>query len=310
MPLDELLETVVTLRGRIEAHGNALRTSEAQTRYALIDPLLRTLGWDTSDPAQVVPEYTASGGRADYALLGKNGRPAVMVEAKKLDRPLQDGLLQSITYCVAQNAPYFCVTDGRRWALYETFRQVGLDEKLITSFDLLTDSPEQACLKALALWRSGVAEGKVSTATKPVLDTGTPVAPTPQPPTSNAGETWVGLTEVPTERGTPLPREIRLPDGTTCVITSWGSIPIEVTRWLVAQDEIPTSSLPLQAASDSYILATSPVGPTGKRFANPQQFGEIWLAPHGNIYGVLRKSQRIIQHAGLDPADFKVRLAD
>ena len=36
---------------------------------ALIDPLLRTLGWDVFDPKVVTPEFKVEGGRADYALL-------------------------------------------------------------------------------------------------------------------------------------------------------------------------------------------------------------------------------------------------
>ena len=87
MPLDDLLRLVETLRARIDAHGPALRASEALTRYALIDPLLRELGWDTSDPTQVVPEYPTSGGRADYSLLA-DGQPRMMVEAKKLGEPM------------------------------------------------------------------------------------------------------------------------------------------------------------------------------------------------------------------------------
>ena len=51
MPLESLLQLVETLRERIESHGATLSQSEALTRYALIDPLLRELGWDTSDPA-------------------------------------------------------------------------------------------------------------------------------------------------------------------------------------------------------------------------------------------------------------------
>ena len=56
MPLESLLGLVETLRSRIDEHGNALRQSEALTRYTLIDPLLRELGWDTDDPALVMPE--------------------------------------------------------------------------------------------------------------------------------------------------------------------------------------------------------------------------------------------------------------
>ena len=37
--------------------------SEMQTRYALIDPLLRELGWDTENPALVRPEFRGLDGR-------------------------------------------------------------------------------------------------------------------------------------------------------------------------------------------------------------------------------------------------------
>ena len=120
MPLESLLALVQTLRERIDTHGDALRQSEALTRYALIDPMLRELGWDTSDPALVTPEYRSGTGSADYALLHDN-RPAIMVGAKKLDTPLRDAVLaQGINYCLMEGTPHFSVTDGRRWEVYET----------------------------------------------------------------------------------------------------------------------------------------------------------------------------------------------
>ena len=121
MVLDGLFNLVNELRERIETHGGQLRSNEMQTRYALIDPLLRELGWDTSDPALVTPEYSASGGRADYALLS-DGRPVVMVEAKRLGEDLQGAVTQGITYCIGQGTPHFAVTDGQRWEIYETHR--------------------------------------------------------------------------------------------------------------------------------------------------------------------------------------------
>ena len=62
----------------------ALRQNEALTRYALIDPLLRELGWDTEDPTLVIPEYKGVGGSADYALFSGD-KLLMIVEAKKLD---------------------------------------------------------------------------------------------------------------------------------------------------------------------------------------------------------------------------------
>ena len=68
MPLESLLELVQTLSDRIDEHGPALRQSEALTRYALIDPLLRELGWDTANPDMVIPNTGRATRRADYVL--------------------------------------------------------------------------------------------------------------------------------------------------------------------------------------------------------------------------------------------------
>ena len=146
-----------------------LRQSEALTRYALIDPLLRELGWDTADPALVVPEYRSGGVSADYALLD-NGSPAMMVEAKKLGTPLRDAVLaQGINYCLMEGTKHFSVTDGQHWEVYETHKPVPIDEKRIVSFDLKGQPPAEACLQALALWRPTVEAGHVAAGRPPII---------------------------------------------------------------------------------------------------------------------------------------------
>ena len=89
MLLDELVGCIERLQERIRTHGASLRANETRTRMALIDPLLQALGWDVSDPAVVTPEYEARRGRADYALLRGDGKPAAIVEAKKLGEALE-----------------------------------------------------------------------------------------------------------------------------------------------------------------------------------------------------------------------------
>ena len=81
MPLDDLVSVIATLQQRIATHRQSLQQNETRTRTALIYPLLTALGWDVSDPALVTPEYSVSGKRADYALLGDNGL-TVFLEAK------------------------------------------------------------------------------------------------------------------------------------------------------------------------------------------------------------------------------------
>ena len=80
------------LRSRAQAHWEYLSTGERETRtkYALIDPILRSLGWDTEDPTQVRMEYEADiggdgTGRVDYALFNiPDSEPYVLIEAKGL----------------------------------------------------------------------------------------------------------------------------------------------------------------------------------------------------------------------------------
>ncbi len=281
MPLDELLETVETLRRRIQEHGTALGGNETQTRYALIDPLLRALGWRTDDLSQVIPEYSASGGRADYALFGSDGKPAVMVEAKRLNRPLQDGLSQSIAYCVEQGTPYFCVTDGRRWAIYETFRQVAVNDKLITEFDLLGQPPAEVCLKALALWRPSVATGTVRVAHVPVVGAESKVAlpKPPDSPHSTAEAGWVPLAGQRPPQGAPKPIEVLCPSGERIQVKNWHGLRRSLIHWLVESGHLASAD----AKDPDY---------------------------HQNAANEVKRAEANIKAADMDPAAFKVRLAD
>ena len=74
---------VEELRARIHTHRGLFQHSEAAIRYALIDPLLRALGWDTANPVVVRPEYHVGNGKtADYVLF-VNRLPTIVVECKK-----------------------------------------------------------------------------------------------------------------------------------------------------------------------------------------------------------------------------------
>ena len=226
MPLEELLSVVETLRGRIAEHGPALRQSEALTRYALIDPLLRGLSWDTADPSQVLVEYHSGGGSADYALLGADGKPRIIVEAKKLGTPLQAAVQQVIKYCIIDGFPYFAVTDGQHWQLYNTHHPGPLSEKLVMELDV-TGSASETCLDALALWRPSAAAGHVQVGAAPVisaepssLTTSIHPAPTPEPssPIESAG--WSALSEFTPESGSK-PAAVRFPGGTVEDTPNW-----------------------------------------------------------------------------------------
>ena len=89
--------------------------SEAQTRSEFIDNQLALSGWNVKDPTQVIEEFdiltalpegiadprTPYEGRqfSDYVLLGRDGRPLAVVEAKKSSKDAAIGREQAKQYC-------------------------------------------------------------------------------------------------------------------------------------------------------------------------------------------------------------------
>ena len=306
MLLESLLECVNEIRERIDTHDAALRKSEAQTRYALIDPLLRELGWDTQDPALVVPEYQSGKVRADYALLS-GGRPAMMVEAKSLDTPLGDVVRQGIGYCLEEGTPHFAVTDGRHWEVYETHRPVPIDDKRVVSFNLQGQSTAEVCLQALALWRPAVQSGHVAPgqATVVSLTPEEPVIPdTQRPPVVDEHE-WQPLSGLNPEPGTTRPLEIRYPDDTRATLGPWWTMLAETIRWLSDKGKL-REPVP---ARRRLIVNRSPVHSESRQMRRPAEVGGWFFSRNASAATIIDWTRRAIEHAGEDPSRFRVRFS-
>jgi len=109
--------------------------SESKTRKEIIDLRLKDAEWDVSDRTQVIEELFVSSGDSssaikeeptgygsrefsDYVLLGKNGKPLAVVEAKRSTVDAEIGREQAKQYCLdiqAQNSgdlPFCFYTNG------------------------------------------------------------------------------------------------------------------------------------------------------------------------------------------------------
>ena len=108
--------------------------SEARTRSELIDKHLAQSGWNVKDPTQVVEEYDILTGLppgvseprtkyeghqfSDYVLLGKDGKPLAVIEAKKTSKDAAIGREQAKQYCyniqkqVGGDLPFCFYTNG------------------------------------------------------------------------------------------------------------------------------------------------------------------------------------------------------
>ncbi len=317
MILESLLTLVETLRKHVDDHGDALRQSEALTRYVLIDPLLRELGWNTEDPDMVRPEFRVKNASdlfefVDYAL-HNNGKPVMMLEAKKLDTNLRDAVGQGIQYCIEEGTKYFSVTDGRRWEIYETYKPVPRDDKKIISFDL-KDPVAEVCLKALALWRPSVISGHVQVGQTPIvgLTDEPPSTATAQPihgttiqePSSVIdGQGWQPLSEL-NPQGRSKPTEISFPDRSTVRITAWKHIMVKSVHWLIDNNILNTSNTPIPTPGGQSCLVST----TGKELTSrSEKKGAFYFQVHNNAKNIVLQVRQIIQHVGQDPAQFKVR---
>lgn len=109
-------------------------SSELETRNEIIDRRLKEAGWDISDRTQVIEEYFlplasnqmlrenapifGSHEFSDYVLLGKNGKPLAVVEAKKSTKDAGLGREQAKQYCLniqteqANELPFCFYTNG------------------------------------------------------------------------------------------------------------------------------------------------------------------------------------------------------
>ncbi len=110
--------------------GNKGRSLEWQTRYYLVDPLLRALGWDTDCPREVRVEWPVpGGGRADYALFAPSGSndpehlyvPKALIEVKRRRSNLLVEAKPQVTGYVIRwpnMAGLAVITDGMTWHFY------------------------------------------------------------------------------------------------------------------------------------------------------------------------------------------------
>lgn len=131
MSISDVQEAITRRRAIIQewADVDDAHWHEDDTRYGLIDPVLRALGWDTGDPMECHIERPRGSGWADYALFNREGpigdrvgrRPIIVIEAKKLDEELGKGESQLNGYVRASprmSQGVGVLTNGKEWRLY------------------------------------------------------------------------------------------------------------------------------------------------------------------------------------------------
>ncbi|MER7585935.1 hypothetical protein ABTW72_00175 [Micromonospora sp. NPDC127501] len=148
--LRAVVEQCVERQRRYRQPGQ--RLNEQNTKAALIDPVIRALGWDLFDTDEVHREYKRSGHEnpVDYALLLLR-TPRLFIEAKGLGENLDDPRWanQTIGYATMAGVEWVALTNGAEWRVYNAHAPVPIEDKLFRSVRLEDDI--DAALELLCL---------------------------------------------------------------------------------------------------------------------------------------------------------------
>ncbi len=270
-PLSNLCEVLLQVKEAASLYSATLQTNEASTRAALIDPILRALGWDTANPQMVEVEKTLEKTRADYVLNDESKKARIIVEAKALGVNIfHDQIVNSlISYAFAHKLSDVFITDGLVWHHYDHFSTVNFNPTKI--IDLKVHNPVELAeyliqkMDAANYWSVETTDplpAKVneleqlidSLKTQIAQMTAVPVAtmtssakPTtakPVPPkTANVSTLRTELLSQITSVTGTKPTILCLPDGTKKNITSWSGILRECCLYCLSHN--PNLSIPL-----------------------------------------------------------------
>ena len=299
--LDDLVEVIDTLKSRIEQHRADLQSSETRTRMALIDPLLTVLGWDTSDPALVTPEYDVKGKRADYALLDGQGGVFVFLEAKRLDEQLSNQHRSQVTgYANELGIRYPALTNGNEWEVYDNSNySIPVDQRRILSLSITDTSSATCALQLLLLWRANVGTGQVTQANQSIVEKAGPPTTPPPPPFGN----WIPLGDFQAVSGTKPPPIVRFLGGDERNITSWKHLFVEVAEWLISRGHLSAGKCPIKMGRLRYMVNTVAFHSGGTAFKASESLSNgLFLETNLSATATVHCCRSLLQQLGQDPS--------
>jgi hypothetical protein len=286
--MQQLIQVLQEIQKRCGTHWGMLNGNEMLTRYCLIDPVLRALGWDTEDPDMVVPEFQTVSGCLDYVLRWKN-KPYIAIEAKALGK-VQEARKESVK-CPPVGIEFFVATDGDFWELYkvsqQTTQQVFAVRIATPTPAALDDTAQQLLILHHAL----------------ILHYGEiPISPTKAPsPTTTNGHSFADLKR----NGFPVskknPSQVIFPDNTAVLVKQWKDVLIKVIEKLDRQGCLPPPDFKVGVRQRTILYSTDPDSvkkPYQKKpysFFSEQYGTTIYIKTHGSAVDITSSIYQLLQ---------------
>ncbi|MBI4006165.1 MAG: type I restriction enzyme HsdR N-terminal domain-containing protein, partial [Gammaproteobacteria bacterium] len=114
-----MIEDLINFINNLKVNPRLTSYNEDQAKMAIVQPILRRLGWDIERVDEVFPEFSVENRRVDYALC-INGHSEVFIEAKRPAEDLesQNHQEQLLDYSYRQGVKIAVLTNGITWAFY------------------------------------------------------------------------------------------------------------------------------------------------------------------------------------------------
>ena len=154
--METIIELIKSVKQTINSHKEKLKSNETLTRYVLIDPILKHLGYSLSNPNEVIPEQKIEKKFSDYTIF-KDNKPHIIIEAKSLHKPFEDKA-QIGNYMANTVARYAMFSDGAKWSLFDfhIIPKDHQDERIILDIDILTEPENQIGIKLFCLTKENL----------------------------------------------------------------------------------------------------------------------------------------------------------
>jgi hypothetical protein len=137
----DLRETIETMLQRMKKYRLLYEQNEMAVRDQIVNPILRSLGWNPENPEEVQPNVSTEEGVPDYSLV-KDDRKVLFIEAKKssIDIEQREIIRKLANYCFGEGMKYGVLTNGVVWMLFRAFQEgTTLAERIVWKTDIEKD---------------------------------------------------------------------------------------------------------------------------------------------------------------------------
>lgn len=136
----ELQTQLKALADKINQLKDKIETEES-TKHAFVLPFINLLGYDTFNPTEVVPEFTADiglkkGEKVDYAIM-QNDEPILIIECKNWKENLSVHNSQLFRYFHVSKTRFALLTNGIQYQFFTDLDEKNkMDQKPFFEFDI------------------------------------------------------------------------------------------------------------------------------------------------------------------------------